>query len=379
MNGDKTKWRLLSLHLVVLLLAAGDLRAEEPQRKHSFVEGDRVVLLGGTFIERMQDSDYVETELTRRLVERSITFRNLGWSGDNVAGVSRAVFGTPDQGFTRLIKDVKASQPTALVICYGSNEAHSGEAGLARFKTQTNRLLDTLEPLQVRITLLGPPEQEKMPAPLPSPARYNGQLAQYVDALRQIAAKRGHHFVAMQPIQKRARVVPSEYRGEAAKGSLQALERLTDNGLHFGDVGYWALAPNIASALGVSDRSWTITMNAVTETHRTRGVKVAEAKCSPDGVSFEAVSEVLPRPLYPRLSKSGGSGSAGSRSLTVAGLKPGNYTLKVNGKAIASTTSVEWARGFRLRGVVGTIASGTVARANRGQEQALFPPLSAPE
>ena len=351
-NGNKTKYPLRLSHLAVLLLASGVSQGEEPARNAAFVEGDRVVLLGGTFIERMQDADYLETELTRRMVDRSVTFRNLGWSGDNVAGVSRAVFGTPEQGFVRLIKDIKASQPTALVICYGSNEAHAGEAGLAPFITQANRLLDTLEPLQVRITLLAPPSQEKMPAPLPSPAKYNRQLAQYVEALRTIATKRGHHFVAMEPVQERARDLAGESRGEPGQGDQQALERLTENGLHFGDLGYWALAPNITRALGVNDRdkSWSIGLDVTTKMNRTRGVKIGELTFSADGVSFAAVSEVLPRPRYPGSSGSERNVSKGSRVLTIAGLKPGNYTLKVNGKAMASASSLEWAAGFRLRG-----------------------------
>jgi len=47
--------------------------------------GDRIVFLGGTFIERMQIYGHVEAEISSRV--SGVTFRNLGWSGDNVWAV----------------------------------------------------------------------------------------------------------------------------------------------------------------------------------------------------------------------------------------------------------------------------------------------------
>ena len=58
------------------------------QAKPLIQSGDRVVFLGGTFIERMQIYGHVEAEISSRV--SGVTFRNLGWSGDNVWGESRA-------------------------------------------------------------------------------------------------------------------------------------------------------------------------------------------------------------------------------------------------------------------------------------------------
>src|SRR5262245_57862453 len=52
-------------------------------------DGDRVVLLGDTLIEREQHFGFIELMLTTRFPERNITFRNLGWSGDTPSGDSR--------------------------------------------------------------------------------------------------------------------------------------------------------------------------------------------------------------------------------------------------------------------------------------------------
>src|SRR5688500_14363872 len=61
---------------------------EREEGLFEFRDGDRVVLLGSTFIERMQNDGYFETMVTAAYPHRNITFRNLGWSGDTVWGDS---------------------------------------------------------------------------------------------------------------------------------------------------------------------------------------------------------------------------------------------------------------------------------------------------
>src|SRR5437588_7135882 len=75
-------------------------------------DGDRVVLVGATMIEREQRYGYWEAALTSRWPDRNITFRNLGWSGDNVWGDARAGFGTRADGFKLLKDHVLSLNPT---------------------------------------------------------------------------------------------------------------------------------------------------------------------------------------------------------------------------------------------------------------------------
>src|SRR6059036_2056843 len=86
-------------------------------------DGDKVVFLGSTLIEREQRYGYWETALTSRFPNRSITFRNLGWSGDTVWGESRARFGSAAEGFRRLTEGVHSLKPTVIVLAYGGNES----------------------------------------------------------------------------------------------------------------------------------------------------------------------------------------------------------------------------------------------------------------
>ncbi len=81
-------------------------------------DSDRVVLIGNALIEAAQLNGHIEAQLTSRLADRRIIFRNLGWSGDTVFGESRvpgrtgAVFGTAEQGFQTLLRQVHDAQPT---------------------------------------------------------------------------------------------------------------------------------------------------------------------------------------------------------------------------------------------------------------------------
>src|SRR6476659_1950789 len=93
-------------------------------------DGDRVVWIGNTLVEREQGYGYWETLLTARYPERNISFRNLGWSGDTVWAESRGVFDPPEKGFQRLIAGATGLKPTVLFISYGTSESFEGEKGL---------------------------------------------------------------------------------------------------------------------------------------------------------------------------------------------------------------------------------------------------------
>ncbi len=77
------------LLFLLSLVLPGSARAAEP---FELKDGDRVVFVGSTLIEREQRYGYWEAALTRRWPDRNITFRNLGWSGDTVWGDARASF-----------------------------------------------------------------------------------------------------------------------------------------------------------------------------------------------------------------------------------------------------------------------------------------------
>ena len=207
-------------------------------------DGDRVVFLGDTVIEREQYHAWIEVMLTSRFADRAVTFRNLGWSADTPAGDSR--FGLSllqagkepaEEGWTQLVKQISDAKPTVVFIGYGMASSFDGAAGLARFKTDYLRLLDAIEkeaPGAKRV-LLAPLPHETLGSPWPDAAAHNAQLALYAQATAEIAAQRRARFV---PLFDRLRLADSA-----------AAARLTSNGIHPTDRGYRTIAEIVEQEL----------------------------------------------------------------------------------------------------------------------------------
>ncbi len=223
-----------ALRMACLFLAAGLLccHSARGDDRHNGIElrkAERIVLLGGTLIEREQTFGDWETQLTVAAAGQNITVRNLGWSGDTVWGESRGLF-EPHLGYQRLVEHVQAADPTLVIIAYGNNEAFAGESRLDEFITQYAKLLDDLKADGRGFVLVSPLLMEAASLPRDpdvapdDAAAYNHHADLYADAIAALAGKKGHGFIDLRPPQ-RAYV--------SAGGSP-----LTFNGLHLTDAGY---------------------------------------------------------------------------------------------------------------------------------------------
>jgi hypothetical protein len=297
-------------------------------------DGDRVVLLGNTLIEREQRDGYWETFLTRLYPHQHIIFRNLGWSGDNVFGEAREEFGSVADGFRALKDRVLGLKPTVIFIAYGLNESFEGKAGLPHFVAGLNTLLDTLAPTKARIVLLSPLRHEDLGRPLPDPARHNRDLRLYCDALRRVADKRGGRFVDFY--------------------DLRTEGRLTDNGIHLTPYGYWrtalALEQSLSQRLLLEDlglQPWQLDVDRAGQLRFCRGTRVSDVTAQP--LRFQATDDALPAPPMPGDAPRRARGKGPGRLLQVRQLPVGKYILKIDGKPILTATDKEWAAGVDVR------------------------------
>jgi lysophospholipase L1-like esterase len=305
-----------------------------PLPSFSLGSGDRVVLLGSTFIERDQAHGYLEAALTGRFHQVPIQFRNLGWSGDTVFGEARAGFGSLADGFAQLKSHVLALDPTVILLHYGANESFAGKAGLGSFLAGLDVLLKTLDETKARIVFLSPLRHEDLGLPLPNPAEHNQDLKMYSDAIAAVAAQRGEASVNL-------------YALLGAK--LPAARRpLTDNGIHLTGYGYWLAAPVIEQALGLPARRWQVEIDAKQRNILARGTTVSQARFSPEALSFEARDQLLPLSPPPADSPPAAAGTAGSRVLRVFDLPEGTYALKVAGQEVAVASAQQWAVGITI-------------------------------
>ncbi|MCE9629885.1 MAG: SGNH/GDSL hydrolase family protein [Planctomycetia bacterium] len=191
-------------------------------------DGDRVVLLGDTFIEREGERGFVETALVTAHPEAALTIRNLGWSGDTVWAESRGVFDPPAKGYLRMLDLLRELAPTVVFIAYGRNESFRGEAGLADFRTQLVNLCNDIRratAAETRLVLVTPARFETAAA-----EHRNALLAAYAEAIRDVARE------------KQAVVV--DLFADLPPGTL------TENGTHLSDAGYAQAAAIFAAAAG---------------------------------------------------------------------------------------------------------------------------------
>jgi len=286
------------------------------------VDGDRVVLLGNTFIERDQVYGHLETLLITRYPDRNLTFRNLGWSGDTVWGHSRAGFGNVEEGYKELKARLAESKPTVVLVGYGMNESFEGEAGLANFQKGLDRLLNDVAATKARIVILGPNYHEDLGRPLPDPAAHNAQLKRYCDLLKRVAAERKLPYVDLY-----------DSLGQLTRPSDKLF--LTENGIHLNSRGYQEAAREIAEQLGVESPEWQLNLSADKSTPAIEpvGATVSEVKLSPTGGKLLVKDAALP------------IGFGKSRVVKIAGLAAGNYTLSIDGRAVAKGTAADWAKG----------------------------------
>lgn len=220
--------------LAAVLAAVSLLPARPAAPKFELTDGDRVVWIGGTLVEREPRYGYWETVLYAAFPGADFTVRNLGWSGDTVWGESRGRFdfNRPEVCFRQLVDPTLALKPTVIFVSYGANESFDGEAGLPRFEQGLNRLLDALKPANARVVLFTPTAVGRA-AGQPDPGSRNRALAEYGGVVRKVAAARGH-------------LVADLYGETVGLGDL-----LTDNGVHLSADGYRALTPAFLAALGV--------------------------------------------------------------------------------------------------------------------------------
>lgn len=224
------------------LIAACLSAPPEDQKPFTFQDGDRVVWIGSTLVEREQRYGYWETALLVANADKKITVRNLGWSGDTVHAESRGRFdfNNPEKCFRQLVDQTLELKPTVIFISYGTNESFEGKEGLPKFEKGLEKLLDALKPAKARIVLFTPLPFEKTES-LSDPKPMNEKLAMYCKAIKSVAEKREHYFADLYEAASRAASAP-----------------ISENGIHLTEYGYKYGAGRFflrSLSLGVGDPS----------------------------------------------------------------------------------------------------------------------------
>src|SRR3954471_24536235 len=199
-------------------------------------QADHICIIGNQLAERMQYEGWLDTLVYARFPRLDLVFRNLGFSGDEIATRLRSKnFGSPDEWLSGKGEPIGGYQENRLAgtntkadvifAFFGYNESYAGEAGLAAFKQQLDQwITHTLGQKYngksaPRIVLFSPIAHEDLKNPdFPDGKENNVRLALYTRAMSEVAQAGGVRFVDL--------FTPSAKLYAAAKTPL------TINGVH---------------------------------------------------------------------------------------------------------------------------------------------------
>ncbi|GAA4418383.1 hypothetical protein GCM10023187_51780 [Nibrella viscosa] len=323
--------------LFVLVLAGnnGWAQVNQPASGRSPVQapfalnqGERVLLVGNSLFENDLPYGYLEMALTTRWPDRQVTFRNIGWSGDNVFGAARGTITNPPTPYEVLMEQITKAKPTLVFMAYGGIEAEEGETGLPGFTEGMNKLIDTVNQLGAGAVLLSPIPVFSAGSP-ENTARRNAQMELYTAAIARIASERGIRYVDLfTPMQQISRQVA-----------------VSDNGIHLNETGYYYLASALEAGLGLPPRQQTISLQLGKQGPQVSG----PVKWLPTGQGNQTLTFTVNEPYLPLpLPKEGGETATGA-VLTISGLTKGFYTLTADGAQLVTASASQWAKGVAIQ------------------------------
>jgi putative heme-binding domain-containing protein len=326
--------RLIALFTFWFLLSPAFTQTQEKVRgaapQFEFKDGDRVVFLGDTWMEREQQQGYIESRIISRLPGTKIIFRNLAWSADSLLGESRASFDPPEKGFDRLKEQLEAIKPTVVFLGYGMAESFKGADGIEKFKQDLGKLIDTINEITkaepARFVAITPLHHENLGGQLPNPDKHNEQLKLYANAIRQVASERKLWLIDLFTLTERFQ-------------STKNAPKLTENGIHPTPSGFWYLATMIEQQLGFGQKMWRMGIGMKGDLRRgSNGIEISNYQTQNGKISFNGKDQWLVTEAPP----GGVPRFPGSAALQAGGVPNGDYTLKIDGTVAAIGTAKEW-------------------------------------
>lgn len=317
------------LLLFISLFYKTAIAQNQPGKAFELKDGDRVVFLGNSVFENDFQYGYLEFALTTRFPDRHVTFRNLGWTGDNVFGDARSTFTNPPTAYEHLIQNITKAQPTVVFLAYGGVEAQEGEEGLPRFKAGLNNLLNKIDSLGAKTILLSP-----IPVlggdSTANLNKRNANIELYTAAISQIASARGKQFIDIyKPVQEIGRK-----------------ETITGNGIHLNETGYYHLAGILEKGLGLKSGIEPVTISISKQgIDLSANAKKLTSGSDLAGLKFTINEDYLPLP-YP---KQYAGTFDNARVIKVSGLKKGFYTLKADDSDLITASAKEWEQGVSIK------------------------------
>jgi lysophospholipase L1-like esterase len=322
---------LCGLACVVALAAA----TPAPAQEFFFKDGDAIVIIGDSITEQRLYSEYLETWTVTRFPKWKLTFRNVGIGGDTSPG-----------GNGRFKRDVLSFKPTAMTVDFGMNDGGYSAFNEGRYSNYMKGLqgmADQAKAGNVRVAWVTPQPVE--PAEVgPAKTVYNETLEKFSAGVKEIADKNQGLFVDQyHPFL----AALEKARAADAKNRIGG-----GDPVHPGPAGQALMAYAILKGLNFPAFVSSAEIDASAKQATTKSCKVTDISATEDGgIKFQREDEALP--FFPEQAKSMLKWvpireDLNHYMLTVKGLKPGKYEVRLGGKKAAEFSAEDLAKGVNL-------------------------------
>ncbi len=320
--------------------------------------GDKVVFYGDSITEQRLYSSIVETFVATRYPDLNVSFVNSGWGGDTVHGGGG---GTID---ARLSRDLFPYQPTVVTILLGMNDggyhAETEENDNKYFSGYTS-IVDTIVKTlpQARIVALEPTPYDEVTRPPAFPVaagvEYNEALRSYGKWIANYANHAG-----LTTVDLNAPMVQMLRHANAL--DPETAKQIIPDHVHPSFGGHLVMAAEILKAWHARPvvSSLVLDVRPTPRVERAQFARVSQLSAT-EGISWTELDASLPLPFQQWQDMWGGGAPVGlairssdapaalnQQTLKVHGLKPGTYSLKIDGAAIGAFNDDQLNAGINL-------------------------------
>jgi lysophospholipase L1-like esterase len=331
------------LPLLALLAASG---ISAPAQQLALHDGDRVAFYGDSITAQRYYTRFMEDFILTRYPQLHVAFFNAGVPGDRVSG------GYTGDITLRLQRDLFPLKPTVVTVMLGMNDGYYvpyDPKYQAIYEDGYRKLLASIQTnlSQARITLISPTPYDEVTHGTEFP-QYNGVITRYAAFVKELAASSHLGFSDFnEPI------AALDAAGLAKNPSLAAL--LVPDRIHPSEAAHWVMAAALARSWGVSPIVSSVRFDATRPAPiATENTQIAAFTQSDGKLAWTQTDNALPLPLDLEngmvLFVLGISDLADMdrQMLRVDNLSASRYTLKIDGRTIASFTREELAAGVNL-------------------------------
>src|SRR5262245_5023849 len=374
--------RIACLSLLAIVLAATPSPAAE--LTFPLQDGDVWVMAGDSITAQHLHSNYIEAFCYARYPMLKFAFRNSGVGGHTIPTT-----------LARFEYDIAAWKPTVVSVELGMND--SGGTATDRFVANMGTMVQRIRGINARPVILAASPVNDGTTAAKNQGR-NVRLAEYATALKGFCEKEkvpyADQFHALhdvwgknKPKEQLANAVGA-LRGLAGDDSVAGAEHLKaflaaqekdpvkavslqGDPVHPGPPGQLMMAAALLKALGAEADVSSATIDAKTGPGEIKGCTVTGCTADRRNVTFDRLDERLPFPIPDDarqvLAIDPDVLALSKYTLTVTGLEPGKYTLKIDGATCGLLTDTELAKGVNLTTLPGDSAKSPNPIAAQGR------------